>query len=108
MNPPLLHFVTAGLLDTVGSFRAGALPLHRFAWELRTRVDALAELGPPARTLTRLRWLQRTVEHLHASGAAAGALTATLADLAGVLATLVPPAPDDPSGAGRPYDAAAG
>jgi hypothetical protein len=61
----LLRFVTDGLLATIDSYRLGQLPLHRFAWELHTRIDSLAELDPPSRTLTRLRWLQRTVELLH-------------------------------------------
>jgi hypothetical protein len=40
----LIRFVTDGLRDTIDSFAAGALPLHRFAWELRSRLDSLAEL----------------------------------------------------------------
>jgi hypothetical protein len=119
----LTRFVTDGLLATIESYRARNLPLHRFAWELRTRIDSLAELDPPSRTVTRLRWLQRTVELLHAeltNRADAGttavhtqghteltadeqnSLTVTLRDMALVLATLTPPSPLDPAGAARP------
>lgn len=62
----LVRFVTDGLLATIDAYRSGTLPLHRFAWELRTRIDSLAQLDPPSRTVTRLRWLQRSVERLHA------------------------------------------
>jgi hypothetical protein len=111
-SPALARFVTGGLLDTVESFRLGTLPLHRFAWELRTRIDSLAGLMPSTRTLTRLRWLERDVARLHATLVAAGrteltadelaGLGATLAGLRTVLATLTPHDPLDPSGAGRP------
>jgi hypothetical protein len=40
----LIRFVTDGLRDTIDSFATGALPLHRFAWELQSRLDSLAEL----------------------------------------------------------------
>lgn len=40
----LIRFVADGLCDTIDSFAAGALPLHRLAWELRSRLDSLAEL----------------------------------------------------------------
>ena len=40
----LIRFVTDGLRDTIDSFAAGALPLHRFAWELRSRLDSLSGL----------------------------------------------------------------
>jgi hypothetical protein len=40
----LIRFVTDGLRETIDSFAAGALPLHRFAWEMRSRLDSLAEL----------------------------------------------------------------
>jgi hypothetical protein len=100
----LVRFVTDGLLATIDCYRAGSLPLHRFAWELRTRIDSLAELDPPARTLTRLRWLQRNVELLHddLSADEQNILTVTLRTLTLVLATLTPPGPLDPSGAARP------
>jgi hypothetical protein len=119
----LIRFVTDGLLATIESYQAGNLPLHRFAWELHTRIDTLAGLDPPSRTVTRLRWLQRTVELLHAeltSRADAGGhaghpaghteltadeqnfLTVTLRDMTLVLATLTPPSPLDPAGAARP------
>lgn len=107
-STPLLRFVTDGLMATIDSYLAGSLPLHRFAWELSARVDALASLDAPSRTLTRLRWLHRTVELVHA--AADGDLTrdeentlaVALADFRAVLATLVPHNPLDPAGAARP------
>jgi hypothetical protein len=116
---PLIRFVTDGLLATVESYRAGSLPLHRFAWELRTRIDSLAELDPPSRTVTRLRWLQRTVELLHSeltiradthsedrrtelTSDEQNDLTVTLRNLTLVLATLNPRSPLDPAGAARP------
>jgi hypothetical protein len=40
----LIRFVTDGLRDTIDSFATGALPLHRFAWEMQSRLDSLAEL----------------------------------------------------------------
>lgn len=40
----LARFVADGLLATVESYHRGALPLHRFVWELRVRVDALADV----------------------------------------------------------------
>ncbi|MGI8817373.1 MAG: hypothetical protein ACR2G2_19380 [Pseudonocardia sp.] len=115
-SAPLIRFVTEGLTATIDTHLAGTLPLHRFAWELSTRVDMLAALDPPARTLTRLRWLQRTVELLHATlsarvrttgrgeltGDEENTLTVTVADLRTVLATLTPRNPLDPAGAARP------
>ena len=104
----LTRFVTDGLLATIDSYRAGNLPLHRFAWELRTRIDSLAELDPPSRTVTRLRWLQRAVELLHAerhnelTADEQNDLTVTLRDMTIVLATLAPLSPLDPAGAARP------
>jgi hypothetical protein len=106
----LLRLVTGGLLATIDSHLAGRLPLHRFAWELRTRIDTLAAFDPPCRTLTRLRWLQRAVERLDAGLTEAGRaeltgdekryLGAALADLCTVLGTLCPVDPTDPSGTG--------
>lgn len=112
-STPLLRYVTDGLMATIDSYLAGALPLHRFAWELSARVDALASLDAPTRTLTRLRWLHRTVELVHAAHPAADltadltadeehTLTVALADFRAVLATLVPHNPLDPAGAARP------
>jgi hypothetical protein len=122
ISEPLVRFVTEGLTAAIDAHLAGALPLHRFAWELSARVDMLAKLDVPARTLTRLRWLQRTVELLHAtlsarvegSGSAGrsgrtgltgdeeNTLTVTVASLRTVLATLAPHNPLDPAGAARP------
>jgi hypothetical protein len=127
-SDPLVRFLTDGLMASIDSYRAGTLPLHRFAWELSARVETLASLDAPTRTLTRLRWLLRTVELVHvaqsartaagsaavgptaAGGPTAADLTATeentltvaLADFRAVLATLFPRNPLDPAGAARP------
>jgi hypothetical protein len=69
-SDPLIRFVTDGLMATIDSYLAGALPLHRFAWELSARVETLSSLDAPTRTLTRLRWLLRTVELVHAAQSA--------------------------------------
>jgi hypothetical protein len=85
--------------------------LRRFAWELAARIDTLAGLDAPARTVTRLRWLHRSVENLHTELTLAGrtltgdeenCLTVTLVGLRTVLATLTPESPLDPAGAARP------
>lgn len=103
--------MTEGLSATIDSYLGGGLPLQRFAWELAARIDALAGLDAPARTVTRLRWLQRAVENLHSELARAGrpltgdeenCLTVTLVGLRTVLATLTPDSPLDPAGAARP------
>jgi hypothetical protein len=109
---PLVRFVADGLLATTDSFLTGRLPLHRLAWELRVRIDALAELCPPPLGLTRLRWLHRDVERLLAALADAGRsvptaeersrLAGTVAGLRSTLASLVPRDPFDPAGAARP------
>jgi hypothetical protein len=120
-STPLLRFVTDGLMASIDCYLAGTLPLHRFAWELSARVESLASLGAPSRTLTRLRWLHRTVELVHAAQSARAAegapgtvdagrltgdeentLTVALADFRAVLATLIPNDPLDPAGAARP------
>lgn len=110
--PALVRFVTDGLNATLDSYLSGGLPLQRFAWELAARIDTLAELDAPARTVTRLRWLQRAVENLYSELARAGrpltgdeenCLTVTLVDLRTVLATLTPYSPLDPAGAARPF-----
>ena len=44
---PLRRFVTDGLRDTIDSFTADNLPLHRFVWELDSRLKLLAELAGP-------------------------------------------------------------
>ena len=121
-STPLLRFVTDGLTATIDSYLAGTLPLHRFAWELSARVDTLSSLDAPTRTLTRLRWLLRTVELLHAAQSARSAetghatglsgdeestLAVALTGLRAVLATLVPHNPLDPAGAARPAAALA-
>lgn len=109
--PALVRFVTDGLNATIDSYLGGGLPLQRFAWELAARIDTLAGLDAPARTVTRLRWLQRAVENLHSELARAGrqltgdeenCLTVTLVGLRTVLATLTPESPLDPAGSARP------
>ena len=60
---PLRRFVTDGLRETIDSYTAGALPLHRFAWELDARLSTLSELTglPQWRTLAALRAAQRAI-----------------------------------------------
>lgn len=96
MSDPLLRFVTDGLMATIDSYLAGALPLHRFTWELSARVDTLSSLDAPTRTLTRLRWLLRTVELVHTRVAGSGAAEVGAADPAGA----GDPAAEDGAGAG--------
>jgi hypothetical protein len=63
---PLRRFVADGLRDTIACYSAGTLPLHRFAWELDSRLATLAELTglPHWRTLNALRAAQRTIADL--------------------------------------------
>jgi len=42
---PLRRFVADGLRATIDSYAAGTLPLHRFAWELDSRLATLSELS---------------------------------------------------------------
>jgi hypothetical protein len=95
----LRRFVIAGLRDTLDCYIAGTLPLHRFAWELDSRLTALAELTdlPDWRALA-LRTAQRAIAAVdadlratgradlaagerHAVGVAVTTLRATLARL---------------------------
>lgn len=109
--PALVRFVADGLNATLDSYLSGYLPLQRFVWELAVRIDTLAGLDAPARTVTRLRWMQRSVENLHSELASAArpltgdeenCLTVTLVGLRSVLATLTPDSPLDPAGAAIP------
>jgi SRSO17 transposase len=113
LSPALVRFVTDGLTATLESYRAGQLPLHRFVWELTTRIDTLDELaGAHARrAVTRLRWIARSLATLHTELAAGRAeltldeensLTVTLVSLRTALAQLDPHNPIDPTGAARP------
>ena len=105
---PLRRFVTDGLHDTISCYIAGTLPLHRFAWELDSRLATLAELTglPHWRTLNVLRAAQRTIADLDSTlraGAREGltaaeehTLTAALVTLRTTLANLDPEDPVDP------------
>lgn len=105
---PLRRFVTDGLHDTIACYTAGTLPLHRFAWELDSRLATLAELTglPHWRTLNVLRAAQRTIADLDSTlraGAREGltaaeehTLTAALVTLRTTLANLDPDDPVDP------------
>lgn len=115
-SPALARYVIDGLLATIESYRAGSLPLHRFVWELTARIDTFAELDPPARVVTRLRWLHRGVEllytgstdraqivgHSRLSADEKDSLSIALLSLSTTLAALNPEGPLDPSGAARP------
>lgn len=105
---PLRRFVTDGLRDTVASYTAGSLPLHRLAWELETRLATLTELTglPHWRTLTTLHAAHRTIANLDTQLRASTRdeltpaehhqLAAALATLRTTLARLDPDDPLDP------------
>jgi hypothetical protein len=105
---PLRRFVADGLHDTIASYTAGTLPLHRFAWELDSRLGTLAELTglPHWRTLNVLRAAQHTVAVLDTTlraetrealtAAEAHTLAAALVTLRSTLARLDPDDPIDP------------
>lgn len=106
----LRRFVTDGLRETIDSYAAGTLPLHRFAWELDSRLNDLAEVTgrPHGRLLTGPRDAARRIAAIDATlraearevptdaerRAIAGALTALRATLDPPKATVValPPA----------------
>ena len=105
---PLRRFVTNGLRDTISSYTAGTLPLHRFAWELESRLATLTELTglPHWRTLTTLHAAHRTIAELDTQLRASTRdeltptehhqLAAALATLRTTLARLDPNDPIDP------------
>jgi hypothetical protein len=105
---PLRRFVTDGLHDTIAAYTAGTLPLHRFAWELDSRLSTLAELTglPHWRTLHTLRAAQGTIAELDTTlrastragltAAEEHTLTAALVTLRTTLANLDPDDPIDP------------
>lgn len=90
---PLRRFVIDGLRQTLDSYTRHTLPLHRFAWELHTRIDTLAELTalPQWRPLAALRAAQHTITELDAALRALGRDEPTPAEtraLATAVATL--------------------
>lgn len=105
---PLRRFVTDGLRETINSYTAGALPLHRFAWELHSRLGTLAELTELRhwRSLDNLHAAQHAIaridNELRATGRAnltaaeEHALTQAIAALLAALARVNPPDPIDP------------
>lgn len=105
---PLRRFVTDGLRDTLNAYTTGTLPLHRFAWELQTRLATLTELTglPHWRTLTTLHNAHHTIAtldtHLRASTrdeltpTEHHQLTTALTTLRTTLAHLNPDDPLDP------------
>jgi hypothetical protein len=105
---PLRRFVTDGLHDTIASYTAGTLPLHRFAWELDSRLATLAELTglPHWRTLNVLRAAQHTIAGLDTvlraetraglTAAEEHTMAAALLTLRTTLAHLDPDDPVDP------------
>jgi len=105
---PLRRFVTDGLRATIDSYTAGTLPLHRFVWELDSRLDTLAELTglPHYRTLAALRAAQQQMAAIDAELRATGRERLTAAEdytvatavtaLRSTLARLDPPDPVDP------------
>jgi hypothetical protein len=81
-HSPLRRFVTDGLRDTIDSYTAGTLPLHRFVWELETRLNTLIELTglPHYRTLGALRSAQQSLAALDTELRATGREGLTNAD----------------------------
>lgn len=86
----LIRFVVDGLRDTIASFAAGTLPLHRLAWELQSRLDSLADLVG-RRALTPLRSSQFAVTAIDTSVRESGRTTTTAREarlLANALASI--------------------
>jgi hypothetical protein len=113
----LRRFVTDGLRDTVDSYLAATLPLHRFSWELESRLAMLTELTglPRYRTLATLRAAQHAVATIDVELRTSGRATLTAAESHTVataittlrtgLAELEPTDPGDPTGHARPRPA---
>jgi hypothetical protein len=113
-HSPLRRFVTDGLRDTIDSYTAGTLPLHRFVWELETRLNTLTELTglPHYRTLNTLRSAQQMLAALDTEVRATGREGLTAADehtlgaavttLRTTLARLDPDDPIDPVDPAQP------
>jgi hypothetical protein len=70
-----LRFIADGIRDTMDYYRRDELPLHRLAWELRHRIDALVPHAP-AVWIDQLRDLERRVAEAYARGERAGSLGA--------------------------------
>lgn len=114
----LRRFVTDGLRETIDSYAAGTLPLHRFAWELDSRLNDLAEVTgrPHGRLLAGPRDAARRIAAIDATLRAeareeptdaerrtiAGALTALRATLDPPRATVVTLAPTIREVSGQP------
>lgn len=108
-HSPLRRFVADGLRDTIDSYATGGLPLHRFAWELDTRLRTLAELTalPEWRALATLHAAQHTIATVDTdlrANARADLTTAeehtvasAVSTLRSTLARLDPPDPGDPA-----------
>jgi hypothetical protein len=111
---PLRRFVADGLRATIDSYAAGTLPLHRFTWELDSRLTTLAELSelPRRGSLATLCVARKTItaidRELRATGR--GGLTAaekhTLAAAVTALRTelirFAPSVPSTPTVQGAP------
>jgi hypothetical protein len=108
-HSPLRRFVADGLRDTIDSYTTGELPLHRFAWELDTRLRTLAELTalPEWRALATLHEARNTIAtvdtDLRASAredlttAEQHSVASAVSTLRGTLARIDPPDPSDPA-----------
>ena len=116
-HSPLRRFVADGLRATIDSYAAGELPLHRFAWELNSRLATLADLTglPHWRTLSAPQAARQTIatidlelrvaERSRPTAAEAYSLTVAVAALRTAIARLDPPDPSDPIGPARPRPA---
>jgi hypothetical protein len=111
---PLRRFVTDGLRATIDSYTRGALPLHRFAWELTNRLGTLTEHTglPHWRILITLRTAQRVIATIDTALRVTGRDEPTLAEqhtlthavttLRTALPRLDPPDPVDPASRAHP------
>lgn len=113
-HTPLRRFVADGLRATIDSYAAGELPLHRFVWELNSRLATLAELTglPEWRTLSALQVARQTIAaidlELRVTGrecptaAEAYSIAMAVSALRTAIARLDPTDPTDPIGPARP------
>jgi len=117
---PLRRFVADGLRATIDSYAAGTLPLHRFAWELDSRLTTLSELSelPRRGSLATLCIARKAITAIDTELRATGrgglttaekhTLAAAVAELRTELTRLAPSpagAPSAPSGPADPFPA---
>jgi hypothetical protein len=114
---PLRRFVADGLRATIDSYAAGTLPLHRFVWELDSRLTTLSELSelPRRGSLATLCVARKTITAIDTDLRATGrggltaaekhTLAAAVTALRAELTRLAPSVPSAPSGPADPVPA---